>query len=524
MPALYTVQTRTDPGCVREINEDAVSTVLEHRASLNIDDDLLQKRGHLFALADGMGGHAAGEIASQLAIRTLFETYYDREQKEESLQTLLRKAIARANEAVCAEAENHPEHAGLGTTLVAAVLHDHRLLIANVGDSRAYLFHRNQLQQITRDHSWVAEQVAAEVLTPEEAARHPYRNVITRSLGPDRNPEPELFQETVHAGDRLLLCSDGLSNVVSHEEIARLLSAYAPDEAADRLMELARERGAPDNVSLALVEFSMEMAQQKRKRGLLLLVTALALLLLALLVREFIATMPARPSPTAAAPSPTTAGAMLTPVVPAAAAIEPPVADPLRVAVIYQETTASPTPVLPTREDYVYFIQGPVAVAEESSNGLRLVLPQKSRGNEAFRYVMLLREGWTAEGRRPQKGDVVVALAQPVDETDLSGDIALDPLMLLAAADPQTAWPALWVKEGDSTAWRTEQTFWLYSVYGPAGGEGLGLSTPPGLSGLPIALRASIFVDANQPPNAAIRPESAIYQWDATENAYLQPN
>ncbi|NOX62526.1 MAG: Stp1/IreP family PP2C-type Ser/Thr phosphatase [Chloroflexi bacterium] len=521
MPALYTVQTRTDPGCVREVNEDAVSTVLDWRDRLRLDDLMLQRRGHLFALADGMGGHAAGEIASRLAIRTLFETYYSRELEALSAQERLAHAIAAANEAICREAEKHPERAGLGTTLVAAVLRGDELIIANVGDSRAYWFHDHALRQITRDHSWVAEQVAAEVISAEEATRHPYRNVITRSLGPERNPEPDFFRQTVHFGDRLLLCSDGLSNMVKPAEMAQLLDAYATDEAADRLLQLACERGAPDNVTLALVEFLIAAPSKKRKTRFLAVLSLLVLLLAALLVREFIATMPARPTATPLRETPITeAAARFTPVTPPGATIEPPLADPVRVGVI-RRPAPSDDSILPATEDYLYFVRGPVAIIEKSSSGWRLALPQKSRTNAAFRYTMTLHQGWQPNAARPEVGDVVGVIARPTNESDLSDDIGLEPLLLLETDPPLGANAIVWSNAAYADMWRSQEEYWLYSVYGLGGGDALGLNTPPGQEGQPIALRALLFIEPSRSNILNIRPADEIFEWSDAENAYL---
>ena len=272
MSALYTVHIRTHTGRVRETNEDTASTVLEWRTSLHLTDDMLRERGHLFAVSDGMGGHAAGEVASSLVIKTLFDSYYTAEW--EQIEEGLRQAIAVANRVVCEQAETTPAYAGMGATLAAGVLHDAELLLANVGDSRVYLFRNQQLSQVTRDHSWVAEQLATGVLDAQDIARHPYRNVVTRSLGPERDPTPDFFHLTGAANDILLLCTDGLSNLLAPTELAELLSAYPLDEAADALLEHALERGAPDNVTFILLQLlgaedppRQEMAMAARPGG-----------------------------------------------------------------------------------------------------------------------------------------------------------------------------------------------------------------------------------------------------------------
>jgi len=265
MHILYSVQTRTHPGKVRENNEDAFGTVLDWRVKLGLSDEVLQQRGHLFAVADGMGGHAAGEVASKMAIETLFTEYYTGEWT--GPKASLARAIEAANQAIFEAAQANAQMGGMGTTLVAALYQPEQWLIANVGDSRAYLFRAGKIKQVTRDHSWVAEQVNSGILTEDEAAHHPLRNVITRSLGGEPQVKVDFFSLDARPGDIVLLCSDGLSNIVSEEEMHGILQAYALDEAAERLLELALERGAPDNVTFALVQLIGD--GQRRSRSLL---------------------------------------------------------------------------------------------------------------------------------------------------------------------------------------------------------------------------------------------------------------
>ena len=265
MHILYSVQTRTHPGKVRENNEDAFGAVLDWRKKLGLSDEILQQRGHLFAVADGMGGHAAGEVASNQAISTLFTEYYTGEWVDP--QTTLAAAIEAANRTIFEMAEANDAMSGMGTTLVAALYQPQQWLIANVGDSRAYLYRSDKINQVTQDHSWVAEQVSSGILTEDEAAHHPLRNVITRSLGSEAKVHVDFFLLNARPGDILLLCSDGLSNIVSEKEMHGILQAYELDEAAERLLELALERGAPDNVTFALVQSVGD--GQRRSRSLL---------------------------------------------------------------------------------------------------------------------------------------------------------------------------------------------------------------------------------------------------------------
>ena len=265
MHILYSVQTRTHPGKVRANNQDDFGTILEWREKLGLTNAELQTRGHLFAVADGMGGHAAGEVASRLAIETLFRDYYTSPWRDPEAN--LTAAIGAANQRIFAQAATNPEMNGMGTTLVAALYLPERWLIANVGDSRAYLFRNGRIRQVTEDHSWVAEQARSGILSAEEAAHHPLRNVITRSLGNEERVQPDVYPLNARPEDILLLCSDGLSNLVSEKEMTGILKSYPLDEAAEKLLALALERGASDNVTLILVK--LVGGKQRRSRSVL---------------------------------------------------------------------------------------------------------------------------------------------------------------------------------------------------------------------------------------------------------------
>ena len=240
----------SDTGRVRTLNEDSYGIA----AQLGMSNDLLARKGQLFAVADGMGGHAAGEVASQLAISTLFEVYY--QDPDPDLRRSLLAAIQTANTRVYEQAEANEMQAGMGTTLVAAVLHNDQWLIANAGDSRAYLVRNGKAQQATRDHSWVAEQMAAGVLTAEEGRNHPYRNIVTRSLGQMPDLAAELFLEPAMPGDALLLCSDGLSNLVSPRSMAQAITTHSAQAAAEQLVRQANQQGGPDNITAVVVKLA----------------------------------------------------------------------------------------------------------------------------------------------------------------------------------------------------------------------------------------------------------------------------
>ncbi len=236
------------PGQIRELNEDSYGIVEEQRISL----EAIARKGWLYAVADGMGGHAAGEVASQQAIASLYEHYYA--DVDLPPDESLRQATHRANEAILSRASG--DKAGMGTTLVAAVVREDRLWVLNIGDSRAYLVREGEIEQITQDHSWVGQQVEAGVLTEEQADQHIYRNVITRSLGNRPAIESDLFQRDLTAGDVLVLCSDGLSNLVSDDEMGEVVSEGPLADAVERLVDQANTRGGTDNITAVAVRMS----------------------------------------------------------------------------------------------------------------------------------------------------------------------------------------------------------------------------------------------------------------------------
>jgi protein phosphatase len=207
-----------------------------------------------FAVADGMGGHAGGEIASATAVASLRANLATTTTAEGLLE-----AIREANRAVGQAGEEDPDLSGMGTTAVVAVLVGtdlgDRLLIGNVGDSRAYHFHEGALTQVTDDHSMVGELLREGSITEEEAAHHPQRHVITRVLGTSADVDVDLFELNLSEGDRVLLCSDGLTNEVTAEEIIRVLRTTTdPTEAAEDLVRRANAHGGNDNVSVVVID------------------------------------------------------------------------------------------------------------------------------------------------------------------------------------------------------------------------------------------------------------------------------
>ncbi|HEY4383056.1 MAG TPA: Stp1/IreP family PP2C-type Ser/Thr phosphatase [Ktedonobacteraceae bacterium] len=237
---------RTDTGRKRANNEDNLVSVVPQ------DDQLLQAKGALFVVSDGLGGHSRGDVASELAIQKVQEYYY--QDLLNDIPTALQEAIKQANSTICEanEAEKGGQALNMGATCVAAVLHNQLLYAANVGDSRVYVLHEGQLHQITRDHSVVAQLVERGEITPAEARTHEKRNVIYRSLGlPD--VEVDLFTEPVQQGDTLILCTDGLCGVIEDEELQTIVEQYGPEESVEQLIARANEKGGPDNVTVIVV-------------------------------------------------------------------------------------------------------------------------------------------------------------------------------------------------------------------------------------------------------------------------------
>ena len=225
---------RTDIGKLRKQNEDA-AWFDEARA--------------VFAVADGMGGHLAGEVASRMAIEAVQRMA--RENERPGIAAL-REAVACAHETILAHAQDHIECAGMGTTLSVLWLGENYAYIAHVGDSRIYRLREGSLTQITQDHSLVEELVRAGLITREQARTHPRRNIITRALGTHGENEPDMLVTDVQDGDVFLLCTDGLTGMVPDDEIERTLRDCGIEAAADRLLALALDAGGRDNVTLIL--------------------------------------------------------------------------------------------------------------------------------------------------------------------------------------------------------------------------------------------------------------------------------
>ena len=245
----------TDIGRVRSVNQDSVVVLIGDDAPLG---------EALIAVADGMGGHAAGEVASRRSLELLVESLKSASAPDERA---MRDAFAQANAGVFREASQNPEYRGMGTTLVAGLLTGGDLIIGNVGDSRMYLHRNGELSRVTQDHSWVGEMVAAGALTEEQAANHPRRNVLTRALGVSASVKADLARLPLLRGDRLTLCSDGLHGMVDDKTIERVVGGKSLNlkKAAGELIDLANRAGGTDNITVALARIDADLEVSETK-------------------------------------------------------------------------------------------------------------------------------------------------------------------------------------------------------------------------------------------------------------------
>ena len=230
------VVSRTHVGNVRPSNQDALL--------------VLPGRYGLFGVADGMGGHKAGDVASRMAVDYLARML----QNARPAEALLRGGIQQANLQIYREQMDNADWNGMGTTLTVIWEDDDRVLLGHVGDSRAYLLRRGRLSQISVDHSLVGEMLRDGLITPEQARRHPYRNVITRALGASEDVLADISVLDKQAGDQYLICSDGLSEYVTTEEMEEILLNRPMEQAADELLNRALQGGGRDNISLVIAE------------------------------------------------------------------------------------------------------------------------------------------------------------------------------------------------------------------------------------------------------------------------------
>jgi protein phosphatase len=252
------VASHTDPGMVRSHNEDSIAS----------DSD----KG-LVVLADGMGGYNAGEVASGMAttvitteLQQMLEDHLPFEVDPQSGQTLaqgmLREQIAKANTSIYQAAQSQPQYAGMGTTLVVAMFHDNKVTVAHIGDSRLYRLRGDTFSQVTKDHSLLQEQIDSGLITPEQAKTSQNKNLVTRALGIDPTVEPEIHDYDTEVGDIYLLCSDGLCDMVSDEDIGMAVQTLGANLklCCQQLVQMANDNGGRDNVSVILIKVARDYA------------------------------------------------------------------------------------------------------------------------------------------------------------------------------------------------------------------------------------------------------------------------
>ncbi len=235
----------SDVGCEREHNEDYLGHFIKNAG---------KKDSSIIAIvADGMGGAAAGEIASKIAVNTILNIYTNH--PSENILEILEEALLGTKEEMLTTAQNEAHLRGMGTTIVAIVLKNETAYYAHIGDSRIYYISSNETKQLTQDHSMVQELLRKGIITYEEAKHHPNANIITRVLGTHKKVEPEFaIYEPLKAGDMFVLCSDGLSNLIDEEEIAISVRKNEPNEACKELVELAKKRGGNDNITIIILK------------------------------------------------------------------------------------------------------------------------------------------------------------------------------------------------------------------------------------------------------------------------------
>ncbi|MEZ5403569.1 MAG: PP2C family serine/threonine-protein phosphatase [Bryobacteraceae bacterium] len=246
-PLMIRTGLRSDPGCERDINEDT------GRIYAPADPDALGRKGVLAVVADGMGGHEAGEVASRLAVETIGKNYYD---GHPDPPTALRVAFQKANSEILMRGQEDPKLSGMGTTCTAlAILSGGQAFIGHVGDSRSYLIRGGGIYHLTEDDSQVMELVRRGLLSLEEARNHEDRNILLRALGRKSGVSVSAWEKSmsVTPGDCFVLCTDGLHDLIADEEIMSAATEKSPDEACQSLVDLARFRGGFDNITVAIL-------------------------------------------------------------------------------------------------------------------------------------------------------------------------------------------------------------------------------------------------------------------------------
>jgi len=236
------VGCKTDLGRVRENNEDKYEFFIPE------DDATIAARGLVFIVCDGMGGHEAGQIASELTTKTFIDVYLNH--PSDSAEEAARCAVLAANRFVLDVARAVPSRRGMGTTLSAIMVIQDKALLAHVGDSRIYRLRDGDIKMLTSDHTWVEESIRMGTLTKEEAEQHPYRHVLTRAIGTEHDVNPDIFWDTVEVDDIYLLCSDGINNHVSDEALRDIMATSPPSGCAWKVVGQALTGGGSDNATV----------------------------------------------------------------------------------------------------------------------------------------------------------------------------------------------------------------------------------------------------------------------------------
>lgn len=232
----------TDVGKKRQINQDYIYATKEKIGTLS----------NIFLLADGMGGHKAGDFASKTTVESILKEVS--ESDELNIVTRISQAIKKTNDLLYNKAQKEEKFRGMGTTLVVATINDNVLQVANIGDSRLYVINQKCMRQITRDHSYVEEMVRIGTLQREKAREHPDKNIITRAVGVQSSVEVDFYEEQLKVGDMILLCSDGLSNMVDDHQIQSIVvNGLTPEEKAMNLVYAANDNGGRDNISVIVI-------------------------------------------------------------------------------------------------------------------------------------------------------------------------------------------------------------------------------------------------------------------------------
>ena len=237
----------TDVGQVRTVDEDSILV-----ADLSFGVNSKSSNFHLLVVADGMGGHAKGEEASKIALSAISRSVISELVNDTSFTKLLEQGIQNANQDILDYTAIHPESSGMGTTSVCAIVEGNAVHLANVGDSRAYVISDDEIRRVTKDHSYVQQMVDEGTITPKEAEDHPMKNRILQAIGGEKT-KPDLNSETLYQDDILLLCTDGLSGEVSADEMWENVKSSKPMDACKTLVDLANERGGPDNSTVIIV-------------------------------------------------------------------------------------------------------------------------------------------------------------------------------------------------------------------------------------------------------------------------------